>query len=91
MLHLQTAHHPREKLPLDSSHMYVYSVRTVSPEELEPRAMIHRERKRRTMLRGFVRDRAGNRAVRGKRTRSGATCVKAVRRELCASDSVRRG
>lgn len=70
--------------------MYVYSVRTVSPEELEPRAMIHRERKRRTMLRGFVRDRAGNWAVRGKRTRSGATYVEAVQRELCRKTQVRR-
>jgi hypothetical protein len=33
------------------------------------------------MLRGFVRDRVGNRAVRGKRTRSGATYVKAVQHE----------
>jgi hypothetical protein len=43
--------------------------------------MTHRERQRRAMLRGFVRDRVGNRAVRWKRARSGATYGKAVQHE----------
>jgi hypothetical protein len=42
------------------------------------------------MLRGFVRDRVGNRAVRGKRTRSGATYVKAVQHESWTTTLVRR-
>ena len=44
---------------------YTVCVQSV-PRSREPRVMTHRERQRRTMLRGFVRDRVGNRAVRGK-------------------------
>ena len=43
---------------------YTVCVQSV-PRSREPRVMTHRERQRRTMLRGFVRDRVGNRAVRG--------------------------